>query len=177
MINRKYQLPLIITAFSCMMLNVVLAQDAPSGTKVFPGGYNNLDYLYIFGPKGRQRSGREDSLQIIFYRVPVNAGRNASIYVFDPGSGGASDKQRLQFGRKTHTRFTVYGGSGAYSDAASQSVTPTSSQPGIELDSQTFSEEYADQWVEFGPFSIDQGEVIGKYAYFKLVADGIKALK
>ena len=177
MINRKNTLSLMIAAFTFTLVNVVFAQDAPSGTKVFPGGYNNLDFLYVFGPKGRQRSGREDSLQIVFYRVPLDAGDNVSLYVYDPGSGGVFDKQRLQFGRKTHTKFTVFGGPGAYSDAASQSVTPSPIQPGTELDSQTFSDDYADQWVEFGPFSAEQGEVIGKYAYFKLVVEAIKGSK
>ena len=178
MYNRKYKIPLIITVFVCMHLNTVLAQEnIPSDSKIFPGEYNNLEYLYVFGPKGRLRSGREDSLQIIFYRVPTNAGKNVSLYVYDPGSGGSHDKQRLQFGGKTHTRFTVYGGSGAYSDAASQSVTPTSNQPGTELDTQTFTDDYADQWYEFGPFSMDQGEKIGKYSYFKLVAEAIKGSK
>ena len=177
MMNPKYKTLLMIFGLCCTLLYTVSAQEIPSDAKVFPAGYNNLEFLYVFGPKGRARSGREDSLQVIFYRVPVSTANDVNIYVFDPGSGGQYDAKRMQFGRKTHTQFTVYGGPGAYSDAASQSVTPTSAQPGTELYSQTFSDDYADQWVEFGPFATNQGEVIGKYAYFKLVAQAIKGSK
>ena len=175
--DRGKKIAMVFLGCFGLWLNMALAQDIPGGAKVFPGGFNNLEYMYVYGPKGRATSGREDGLQVIFFRTPKNISEKVTIYIYDPGNGGQFDSRRTLFGRKMETRFTVYGGAGAYSAAASQSVVPTPDQPGIELVSKTFTDDYVDQWVELGSFPVNQGETIGKYSYFKVVAHALSGSK
>jgi uncharacterized repeat protein (TIGR01451 family) len=148
------------------------AQSLDDICKSIPGGANNVPYLYVFGPKGSDREGREDSAQVIFYRIPATSTKEVTLYVFDPASGNKVDPKPwpLSDGLPTMTTISVYGGKGAFSDASSQSARPTRDQAGDILDSQSFSAYSEETWASFGPFTLDQGEKVGEYIYFKLVA-------
>ncbi len=144
------------------------AQAEIGNAKVIPGDYNNLDYFYVFGPGAKRRDGRDDGSQILFYRFRRSAVENVSIYVYDPGVGGRMDRSDDFTMSRSQTRYTVYGGAGALSDPASQSIVPAIDQPGTVLTSKEYSVEYPDEWIKLGPFRLDQGEAVGDYVYFKL---------
>ncbi len=165
-----------ILAITLVCLNFgllgITARGAIGDAKVIPGEFNNLEYFYVFGPGARRTDGREDGLQILFYRFPKSVQGNIDIYVFDPGVGGIMDSSDQLTMSNSVTRFTVYGGSGAFTDFASQSIVPTHDQPGTVLTSEEYSDEYSDQWVKLGSFSSSQGETVGDYVYFKLSVFG-----
>jgi uncharacterized repeat protein (TIGR01451 family) len=148
------------------------AQSLDDICKSIPGGANNVPFLYVFGPKGADREGREDSAQVIFYRIPAASTKEVTLYVFDPASGNKVDPKPwpLRDGLPTMTTISVYGGSGAFSDPKSRGARPTRDQAGELLDSQSFSAYSEETWASFGPFTLDQGEQVGEYIYFKLVA-------
>jgi len=147
MIKPKFCKLWMLAALSVLVWGTasIASDPLPGGAKIIPTKYNNIDYLYVYGPRGKKTSGAEDSLQIIFYRVPRNSANEVTLFVYDPGSTGSLDKKSL-FGKKTTTRFSVYGGSGAYSDPRSQSVIPSSDQPGTVLDTQTYVDEHEYEW-------------------------------
>lgn len=147
-----------------------ISQETAPG-KLFPGGINNCSYFYVFGPRGRRSAGREDSVMVAFYRFPSGTFGPVSIHVFDPGVEGARD--RRSWGRKTTTEFTVYGGRGTHSDPISKTARPTSEQLGTPLYSRSFKTGHANQWIEFGPYNMSQGESDDGWVYFKLVAVGL----
>ena len=148
------------------------AQGLEDICKSVPGGANNVQYLYVFGPQGADREGREDSAQVIFYRLPANSTQEVTLYVLDPASGHKVDPKPwpLRDGLPTMTTISVYGGDGAFSGAGSQSARPTKEQAGELLESKSFSAYSEETWASFGPFTMDQGEQVGDYIYFKLVA-------
>ena len=160
---------LLAVAGLCGLLSWGAPADTAPG-KSAPGGANNLDYLYVFGPSGRASSGAEDYVQVNFYRFPAGAGQ-VTLWVYSPGYGGRHDKRAL-FG-SGQTSYTVYGGAGAYSAAASQSARPSTDQPGTVLASESYGKETGDEWIQFGPFDASQGESVGGHVYFKLVAAGV----
>jgi hypothetical protein len=143
------------------------SNPAPGPTQ--PGDINNSHAMYVCGPDGLAVAGREDSLLINFYRVPADTKEEILIHVFDPGSGGTVDRGDAWPGSVTRTRFTVYGGKGAYSHPKSQTKRPISRQAGTVLSSHVFGTEHADRWLSFGPFKPEQGELVDGHIYFKLV--------
>jgi uncharacterized repeat protein (TIGR01451 family) len=143
--------------------------SANGPAKMAPGNPDSGDYLYVFGPGGSRLSGREDSLQVVFFQVPVAQAENVTLYVYDPGAGSSFEKASwFSLGRTTSTTFTVYGGAGALS--GSQTVRPTAQQAGTVLATKEFRSEGQNEWVSFGPFSAKDAEVVDGVAYFKLVA-------
>lgn len=159
---------LIASAFAIS----VSAEDALEGVcKSVPGGLNNVQYLYVFGPQAHKGEGREDTVQVNFYRIPATANEKVTLYVYDPASGNNVDPKPwpLRDGMPTMTTVSVYGGLGAHSAPPSRSARPSAKQAGELLDSQSFSPYSEDTWAQFGPYSLAQGERIGDWVYFKLV--------
>ncbi|GEM_PF-1005710 len=170
MVNRPTKLfltlALLLAGIAC------LAQEGLEGVcKSVPGGVNNVQYLYVFGPQAHKGEGRDDTVQVNFYRVRADANEHVTIYVFDPASGNNVDPKRwpLRAGLPTMTTLSVYGGIGAHSDPQSRNPRPSAQQAGKLLDSQSFSAYSEQTWAQFGPYSPAQGERIGDWIYFKLV--------
>ena len=151
-----------------------MAEEVPA--KVAPGTVDSEDHFYAFGPKGNRSSGSDDSIQVVFVRVPLGAVGEVTLYVSDPASGSSLERGSSFFGKAGDTTFTVYGGRGAFTAGASQSVRPGKSQPGKALAKLAVGEEPASMakrtpWAAFGPLALADGEQVGGYAYFKLVAE------
>jgi PKD repeat protein len=128
--------------------------------------------FYIFGPTAARKLGAEDPVQIAFFRFRADLTEDIYISVFDPDASGANDA--FYFTRGSPTAFTIYGGAGALTDPGSRGLTPTAEQKGKVLASRKFHKEYDNQWYHFGPFQALDGEVIGDWSYFKVVAHALE---
>lgn len=124
--------------------------------------------LYVFGPRGGAMSGREDSVQVLFARVPADSAGTVTFYVYDPASGSDMEKRSSFLSEAITTTFSVYGGEGAFT--ASQTTRPAVEQSGTVLSEGTFGEQNRDEWVSFGPHSRADGETVDGYTYYKIVA-------
>jgi uncharacterized repeat protein (TIGR01451 family) len=137
-----------------------------------PADLSSNHGFYVFGPDGNSRAGREDSLQVVFVRIPATEATDLTLYIYDPASGSDFERSASLLSGVITTEFSVYGGGGAYS--GSQTVRPTADQKGKKLDSRTFTDDLPNQWTAFGPYKPGQGELEGDYVHFKIVAQGIE---
>ncbi len=163
--------PSISALVAAFMLVCMNAAAIPPGTKVVPNKYNNIPGLYVFGPEAKRSNGREDGMQVIFYRVPKRETGDVTIWVRDPGIGGATDRSRERESTPTMTLFSVYGGAGAFTDALSKDPIPLGTHPGNKLSTASFHDEHPDEWIKLGTYKPAQGETVGNYVYFKLVVE------
>lgn len=155
--------------FLCIAVGLVVAPAMAQAPAVSAPPFADDAYsFYVFGPNGGRLAGREDSIQVVFARVPTDSAGKISLQVYDPASGSAMEKRSSLFSGPITTRFSVYGGKGAYT--GSQTTRPTSDQAGTVLADQTFVEENRGEWVSFGPFDRSAGETVDGHTYFKIVA-------
>jgi len=137
-----------------------------------PTEYTRGRDFYVFGPNARRGLGAEDAVQIAFFRFKIDLDEDLYISVFDPDASGGHDS--YYFGAASPTKFTIYGGPGAFTDKSSRELTPSAEQKGRALASKEFLKEYDNQWYHFGPFKALDGEVVGNWCYFKVVAHALK---
>jgi len=145
---------------------------APPAGRLVPGGTNGAKYLYVFGPEGDRRLGATGSAQVIWIRARRTQSQPVNIHVFDPGSGSRKEMGG-RGGSFTKTKYTVYGGPGAYTGAGAKTAGPTPEQAGTVLVSSIFGNENRNEWVALGQFALAQGEAVGGNVYFKLVVAGV----
>ena len=127
--------------------------------------HGNFIYLKKDSVQGEQAR----PLQILFFRFPARLNRQIFIRVFDPDTSGAHDLT----GDGDATKFEIYGGKKAYTDAQARLVFPEVEQQGTLLASKTFTSEFDNKWYEFGPFDVAQGERVAEWSYFKLVCHAL----
>lgn len=159
----------IFVLYLLVMVNFSYAQQMPSEEEKIP-------FLCTFSKDADKSWGDDDFVQTFFFVVPVNEKKPVYVRVFDPGTGGAYDEAHGEFNSKT--KFSVYGGKGAYSNPDARKQDPVGNyKSGIELVSKVFSSETAhdNQWITLGPFNPVEGELdTEKNAYiFKLVVEGL----
>lgn len=138
---------------------------------------SNIPFLVTFGPSADKSYGDDDYSQIFFVTVPASEKTPVYVRVFDPDASGEHDE--LNGAADSRTKFSIYGGKGAYSSEAARQTEPVQGyKSGTLLDSRTFGNEskYDNAWYSFGPFDPQQGEFIAEFnAYiFKVVADGLE---
>jgi len=141
-----------------------------------PAGDENIPYLMTFGANSETSWGDDDFSQTFFFSIPKDFKEPVFIRIFDPDVGGAIDEIKGEW--DTKTLYSVYGGTGSYSDKDAQETQPTGNyKSGNLLASKIFGEsaEYDNNWYTFGPFNPTEGEYVSKFnAYIiKIVADGI----
>ena len=95
--------------------------------------------------------------------------------VFDPDTGGELDEGKGAY--DTDVRFSVYGGTGCYSNPDAQNVDPIGNyKSGNLLASKSFgmSNRFDNNWYTFGPFNPAEGEYVEKFdaRIFKVIAQG-----
>jgi len=140
-----------------------------------PTEENGLDFFYTFGKGGCSGYGADDNIFILFIAVPYSAEENVLIKIFDPNVKERHDERDGEW--DTSTKFSVFGGKGAFTDSRSRIAHPTKDYyTGRLLYEEKFSstECYDDHWIYVGPFAPEQGERIGKYYIFKLVVEGLE---
>ncbi|NOZ48131.1 MAG: hypothetical protein GXO79_15340 [Chlorobi bacterium] len=143
-----------------------------------PSLEENIDFLVTFSRDASATWGDDDHIQIHFLAIPKDYKGNVFISIFDPDIGGKYDQLN---GSKfdSFTKFSLYGGEGAYSNEDARNINPKGNyNSGIQLGSKKFgvSTIYDDQWFTFGPINPKEGEfdkALNAYV-FKIIAEGLK---
>lgn len=159
--------------FTILILSITLTSFAQQ----VPGKEENIPFLVTFGKEAKTNYGDDDFKQCIYFAVPSSHKNLFFIHLFDPGTGGKYDEEINEF--NTETKFTVYGGSGVYSNVLGKNAANLSEQAnGDILYDETFNddEDYDDVWVRTGPFNPSEGEYVASMdAYvFKMLVEGGK---
>src|SRR5687768_15770922 len=89
-----------------------------------PNESENIDYLVTFGQEAPPNTGDDDHVQIIFFVVPYSYKLPVYLRIFDPDMGNKHDE--FVGPPNTFTRFSVYGGKGAFSSKEAREITLTS---------------------------------------------------
>ncbi|MCF8278002.1 MAG: hypothetical protein K9J17_14810 [Flavobacteriales bacterium] len=142
-----------------------------------PPTNSNIPFLVTFGKQASKTYGDDDYSQVFFLSIPKNETDPFYIRVFDPEVGGKHDE--IYNGIDTKTKFSIYGGKGAWSTPDAQQTDPVGFyKAGTLLDSRSFgeSEKYDNEWYSFGPLDPKEGEFIEEFNgyVFKIVAEGIE---
>jgi hypothetical protein len=133
--------------------------------------------------------GDDDHVQVIFFEIPTSYGSGNDVYfrIYDADTGGGGDvseatlrlDQRWIATWNTSMRYTLRGGSGAYTGA--QASHPDAGQIAsgnllgqVTIGAGTAGAAYHDNWdLVFGPYDADQGEAMPTGWVFKLVVEGL----
>ena len=169
---RRIKHGLIKSTMAVCLLVVFLP---PGRAQSAPAAEENIPYLVTFGGQAEQSWGDDDFCQIFFIHIPATRTEPLYIRVFDPDTGGELDEGKGEF--NTKVRFSVYGGSGCYSDDDALAVDPIGNyKSGNLLASKSFgvSNRYDNNWYTFGPFNPLEGEYVEKFdgRLFKIIAQG-----
>lgn len=135
---------------------------------------SNIRYLYVFGEDGKKSYGAKEEPQVIFLRVPEDYTGSIKISIYDPDIGGFIDEKSGKW--NTETRFSIFGGKHAYSSIAGISEARiTDFFKGTLLDSKEFGEDktFDKKFYHFSPIAAEDGEEVGRFRYFKIVAEGL----
>lgn len=165
--HRRTRLPLVF------LLAVFFCSDGFS--QPVPPANSNIKFLVTFGKQASKNYGDDDFSQVFFLSVPASETDPFYIRVFDPDIGGQYDE--VYNGVDTKTKFSIYGGKGAWTEPDAQQTEPTGKyKAGTLLDSRSFgeSDKYDNNWYSFGPLDPKEGEYVEEFkAYlFKIVAEG-----
>ncbi len=139
-----------------------------------PPEESNVRYLYVFGEDGKKSYGAKDEPQVVFLKVPASYTGVVEISIYDPDIGGYVDEKSGKW--DTETRFSVFGGKKAFSSLRGLNEADVSDfLQGALLDAKTFGEDrkYDKKFYHFTPIDASQGEKIGDFRYFKIVAEGL----
>jgi hypothetical protein len=163
---KKY---LLVISFILITGTGLLAQSAPHVDE-------NIPYLITFGGNALTSWGDDDFCQIFFCVIPSSQTDPVYIRVYDPDTGGDLDELKGDF--NTVVNFSVYAGTGCWSDTAAQSIHPSGNyKSGYLLSSKSFGNDprYDKKWYTFGPFNPSEGEYAEKLGgrVLKIIAQGI----
>lgn len=155
---------------------ICLAVSFCSLAQRVPNESENIDYLVTFGKEAPPNTGDDDHVQIIFFVVPYSYKQPVYLRIFDPDMGAKHDE--FVGPPNTSTRFSVYGGKGAFSSKAAREVTLSADyKTGNLLASQVFGNDaqYDSEWYTMGPFNPLEGEEIQSFNGYllKIVVEGL----
>jgi len=134
-------------------------------------------FLITYGKDAGTEEGDDDFMQVIFIRIPDSFTEKLYIRIFDADCGGANDA-RYHVKWNTKTRFQLFGGEKAYStfNLAQGSSAKDHIFSGTRLNDQSYGvDPFKDnQWFNFKEIHPKDGELVGKYRYFKLIVTGVE---
>lgn len=161
--------PILIILTILFTFREVFAQPAPAVDE-------NIPSLMTFGRNAETSWGDDDFCQVFFFVVPNSQTNPVYLRVFDPDTGG--DLDEVKGGFNTIVNFSIYGGTGCWSDTASQSSHPGGNfKSGYLISDRSFGIDplYDKKWHTFGPLNPFEGERIEKLGghVFKVIAQGI----
>lgn len=160
----------IITVLLVAVWFVGTAQRVPNESE-------NIDYLVTFGNEAPPNTGDDDHVQIIFFVIPYSHKLPVYLRIFDPEVGNKHDE--FVGPANTFSRFSVYGGKGAFSSKDAREITLSSNyKTGNLLASQVFGSEaqFDSEWYTLGPFNPIEGEELPSFNGYiiKVVVEGLK---
>jgi len=143
-----------------------------------PSVDEHFDFLTTYSKEASTDWGDDDHIQIYFIAIPKDYKENIYISIYDPDVGGKHD-QLVGYGFNSKTKFSLYGGEGAYTGEDGKKINPSGNfKSGQQISSKLFGigKIYDDQWFSFGPFSPDRGEYIESLNanVFKLIIEGLE---
>ena len=153
-----------------MVIPVLFAWNLGSAQPA-PAEDENIPYLVTFGNQADKSWGDDDFCQIFFFRVPESYKDPFYIRIYDPDTGGELDEAKGTF--NTSTSFSVYGGTGTWTNEDAKQVDPVGNfKSGNLLGSRTFSSSsrYDEEWYSLGPFMQTEGEYVEQLGglYFQI---------
>lgn len=160
-----------------VVMSVVLLLSWFSGvSQRVPNESENIDYLVTFGKDAPPNTGDDDHVQIIFFVVPYSHKQPVFLRIFDPDMSNQHDE--FVGPPNTSTRFSVFGGKGAFSSKDARNATLSSNyKSGNLLASQVFSNDvkFDSEWYTLGPFNPLEGEEISSFNGYllKIVVEGL----
>jgi hypothetical protein len=152
---------------------------SPAYTAFSPATMLETGLVSTFGTAATSPGeGDNDQVQVIFLEIPDTTTATLHVHIFDPDVGGDLDEQ--QGGAwDTATTFSLYGGSGAYTDpAARQATFATTTDPGVRSGTPIIGQTFAvsgtlnTTWHLFATVAPGQGEPVGGKRVFKLSVVG-----
>jgi hypothetical protein len=152
---------------------------SPAYVALDPDTMLKTDLVSTFGTAATSpANGDNDQVQVVFLEVPVTFTETLYVHIYDPDVGGALDEQQGA-GWDTTTAFSLFGGSGAYTDPLARqplfsSTTDAGISTGTPIISRTFgvSDTVDATWYLFAAVSPDQGELVGDRHILKLSVVG-----
>lgn len=159
-----------------LIILLMLTSGSPLFSQSAPAVDENIPYLMTFGGNAVTNWGDDDFCQIFFCLIPASQNDPIYIRVYDPDTGGDLDEAKGEF--NSVINFSVYGGTGCWSDTSAQSIHLTGNyKRGYLLSSKSFGadQKYDKKWFSFGPFNPSEGEysdLLGGRV-FKIIAQGI----
>ena len=143
-----------------------------------PSVEENIDFLTTFSKEADKQWGDDDHVQIFFFVVPKNTIGSIYLKVFDPDIGGDYDVINTDNAFNSSTKFSVYGGNQAFTNADARSVDPDGFfKSGTLLDTETFDNDpyINNAWYNFGPHNPSEGEFVEQFDgyVFKVIAEGL----
>ena len=165
-----------VMARSFLIVLVVLIGLRHAFPQAAPAVDENIPYLVTFGADSKTSWGDDDFCQIFFFKVPVSQKEPIFIRVYDPDTGGDLDEPKGEF--NTTVRFSIYGGTGCWSDKDAQGTSPTGNyKSGVLLATKVFGNDprYDKNYYTFGPFNPYEGELVERMdgRVFKIIAQGV----
>ncbi len=167
-----------------VLLVVLLPVQLALGQSAIPQG--SSDYLSVTGRPG---SGDIDGLQVVFFRIPDTVTDTLYFSIFDPAlndptwgldvheTNPPDYDNNVISATDVNTTFYLVGGSGAYSDSLSRQVNfltgggLSAALSGNALATNTYTTNSSRlAWDYFAGVQPSDGEHIGNYYYFKIVA-------
>ncbi|MCB9186573.1 MAG: hypothetical protein H6601_07480 [Flavobacteriales bacterium] len=164
-----------ITFYHLFALLLLLSGIFEAYSQPVPPDNSNIPFLVTFGKQASKKYGDDDFSQVFFLSIPSSESDPFYIRVFDPDVGGQHDE--IYGGADTKTKFSVYGGTGAWTEPDAQQTDPIGKyKSGTLLDSRSFAatEKYDNDWYAFGPLDPKEGEFVKEFGghVFKIVAEG-----
>lgn len=158
---------------------LLLLSVADAFAQRVPNESESIDYLVTFGQDAPPNTGDDDHVQIIFFVVPDSYKQPVYLRIFDPETGGKHDEFVGE--SNTTTRFSVFGGKGAFSSKEAREVqlgAGTNFKSGNLLASKTFTgdPQFDSEWYNMGPFNPLEGELVPSFNGYllKVVVEGLK---
>ncbi|MGH6902862.1 MAG: PKD domain-containing protein [Geminicoccaceae bacterium] len=137
------------------------------------GAAQEVPLSVTYGPRAATAEGDPDYREVIFLSVPDAVQERLFLRVFDPDGGGEHD-HLYGAGADSETRFTLYGGEGAYTEAAGAAPDEAQLATGTEIAARSFGVDPAQdgRWQTLMSFAPEQGEAVGGRRIFRLQVEG-----
>jgi len=166
-VNPAKSYPIIL--FFLLLNGALVAQPVPAADE-------NIPYLMTFGGNSLTSWGDDDFCQIFFCVIPASQKSPFYLRVYDPDTGGDLDELKGSF--NTVLSFSVYGGTGCWTDTAAQNIHLNGNyKRGFQITSRSFGNDpkYDKQWFSLGPFNPSEGEKAERLGgfVFKIIAQGV----
>ncbi len=159
---------------SLLLTGIALAATSPASNpqRIAPA----TPILVTYGHENHTREGDPDFYQILYMSLPAATTESFLLRVFDPDTDGKHDLAFGQYGDSA-TRFTVFGGAGAYGgQEATREPAADRKAGGRRLAERTFGAdpEIDDTWQTLAELDPADGELVAGRRIFRLLVDGFQ---